>query len=375
MIISYILDPNIFNIENFNKNAGSIISLKEKIDEDGSVIIIDKEEKLKDLLIDNISNTINSEASPEIIQDTNELFEMFSDGYKFYKDNNILEKNNNIYEFAKKVKSMNKFFDILITSDNKFVNNYNFESDSFLQLYKNNYLKLLSKKIKEFRSTQLHKNGFKKVIENLSRVLWSTKKVYFYDYIIPNTLNYDPVEYKWKWNKEFYDKYKDGFNSVEKESRYQSLAFFKKCLEECNKNNNVEVNIITWVTGKNRKILAHYHKDPQRRDNQKNIRNWFFKKIKEILPQSSNKVKFNLIVKVLDKEIKQHTRVMETDNFKMTLGFGIDIFKFESEKDLKQFQLLGNTDYKNLEKWLTREKFQVFEDISDLETVKNSKNL
>ena len=73
MIVSYILDPNIFDKKNFNNNATSIINLKEKIDEDGSIIIIDEEEKIKDHIIENICDTINHQGNQEILEDTNEF--------------------------------------------------------------------------------------------------------------------------------------------------------------------------------------------------------------------------------------------------------------------------------------------------------------
>lgn len=333
MLISFILDPEIFNINNFTHNSEHIVHVKNNIDNKNSIIVIDKMNKIKSKLIDNIEKVINEQASIEIIEDTNDLTELFKDEKKFYTETNfeISEKGNSILEFAIKTKNRNKNIDFFVhdiksgIDDNDFIIN-------FRNLFKNNKLKIIKKKLIEFENKNLSENGFKNFEEYLSRIIWNSDTIDFFDPYVTASLKYNPEKFNWEWDKT--KKIKKEFVSLRYLDRKKSLEWLKEFIEKNSTKNLVNINIYTWFSNshENKNMLQTYFNSNKQREMQSEVLSEFKIKIQDLLPENSTKVKFNLIIKKADYTFKQHLRVLKTDNCILSLGFGIDFLQHKINK-------------------------------------------
>ena len=154
MLFNYILDPGIFSVSDFKNNPRDINILKNYIQKENSLLILDKEKNIQSEILSNISEIISENSSIEIVEDTKFLLDFFTKGKNFFEDNKSLKKSgnkineDNFINFVKNIKNNNKFLDIFIHNmKSKFINNL--EVLNYKELFKNQHINNLEKNFKK----------------------------------------------------------------------------------------------------------------------------------------------------------------------------------------------------------------------------------
>ena len=357
MLFNYILDPGIFSVSDFKNNPRDINILKNYIQKENSLLILDKEKNIQSEILSNISEIISENSSIEIVEDTKFLLDFFTKGKNFFEDNKSLKKSgnkineDNFINFVKNIKNNNKFLDIFIHNmKSKFINNL--EVLNYKELFKNQHINNLEKNFKKFRSKKLSEQTEEVIEKNLARVLWNAKEIRIFDQYIANSLKFNPKFFKWEWE-----------NSNQFQERYDSLLWIKSIIEKYSAHKNIKIILFSWL-GHKIKNLGEEISDPKSRVMQDQQIELFKERISELIPPNSSSITFELQIKVLKNDLKMHPRVMQTDNISVDLGYGIDLIKYKYDKENK-------TKIKGF----AQEYLTLFENFKDIETVKESRDL